>query len=190
LRGGDPAEHAVCPGQERRPASGSHAASYAGASDPAADDAGERVPGASCGAWDRGRARHPACARTDRESLRRGRPCHLSSCPGVHSTSASRCAANGTQITDQDPGADLGEPFRAPVDGDKTLGIDGDDITGRSVSRSPPTSLREGDNGRSRSQTLAASSRGTITLCAVPAISMQRHVEGRCGTELGPLKVS
>ena len=32
--------------------------------------------------------------------------------------------------------------------------------------------------------------RGTITLCAVPVISMQRHVEGRCGTESGPLKVS
>jgi transposase len=41
LRSGDPPEHAVCTRQERRPASGSHAASYAGAADPAADDAGE-----------------------------------------------------------------------------------------------------------------------------------------------------
>ena len=39
-------------------------------------------------------------------------------------------------------------------------------------------------------QTLAGSSSGTITFCAVPVISMQRHVEGRCGTEFGPLKVS
>ena len=36
----------------------------------------------------------------------------------------------------------------------------------------------------------AGSSRGTITLYAVPVISMQRHVEGRCGMEFGPLKVS
>ena len=50
------------------------------------------------------------------------------------------------------------------------------------------TSSREGEDGRRRSQT--CSSRGTITLCAVPVISMQRHVEGRCGTEFGPLKVS
>ena len=49
---------------------------------------------------------------------------------------------------------------------------------------------REGEDGRRRSQTLADSARGTITLCAVPVISMQRHVEGRCGTEFGPLKVS
>jgi transposase len=34
LRGGRAAEHAVCAGQERRPASCSHAASHAGASDP------------------------------------------------------------------------------------------------------------------------------------------------------------
>jgi hypothetical protein len=53
-----------------------------------------------------------------------------------------------------------------------------------------PTRSREGDAGGNRSQTLAGSSRGTITLCAVPVISMQRHVEGRCGTEFGPLKVS
>src|SRR5262249_14769663 len=39
-------------------------------------------------------------------------------------------------------------------------------------------------------QALAGSTSGTITLCAVPVISMQRHVEGRCGTEFGPLKVS
>src|SRR5262249_60661375 len=39
-------------------------------------------------------------------------------------------------------------------------------------------------------QTRAGSSSGTITFCAVPVISMQRHVEGRCGTEFGPLKVS
>ncbi len=52
------------------------------------------------------------------------------------------------------------------------------------------TGSREGGAGRNRSQTLAGSSRGTITLCAVPVISMQRHVEGRCGTEFGPLKVS
>lgn len=32
--------------------------------------------------------------------------------------------------------------------------------------------------------------KGTITLSAVPLISMQRHVEGRCGTESGPLNVS
>src|ERR1700730_15070090 len=76
LRGCHAAEHAVCPGQERRPASCSHASSYAGASDPAADDAGERVPGTSCGAWDRGLARHQACARTDRESLWRRRGYH------------------------------------------------------------------------------------------------------------------
>ena len=31
---------------------------------------------------------------------------------------------------------------------------------------------------------------GTITVCAVPLISMQRHVEGRCGTESGPLNIS
>jgi transposase len=36
---------------------------------PAANDAGERVPGTSGGVGDRGRARHPACARADRESL-------------------------------------------------------------------------------------------------------------------------
>src|SRR4029077_17879391 len=34
LRGCHAAEHAVCPGQERRPGSCSHAASHAGASDP------------------------------------------------------------------------------------------------------------------------------------------------------------
>ena len=39
-------------------------------------------------------------------------------------------------------------------------------------------------------QACAGSYRGTITLCAVPVISMQRQVEGRCGTESGPLKVS
>ena len=50
------------------------------------------------------------------------------------------------------------------------------------------TLSRAGEDGRRRSQT--CSSRGTITLCAVPVISMQRHVEGRCGTEFGPLKVS
>jgi len=58
LRGGEPAEHAVCPGQKRRPAGCSHAASHAGAADPAADDAGERIPGASCRVQDRGRASH------------------------------------------------------------------------------------------------------------------------------------
>jgi hypothetical protein len=68
-----------CSSQERRPASGSHAASHAGTADPAADDAGKRVPGASCGVWDRGRARHQACARTDRESLRRRRARNRSS---------------------------------------------------------------------------------------------------------------
>jgi transposase len=44
--------------------------------DPAADDVGERVPGTSCGAWDRGLARHQACARTDPESLWRRRGYH------------------------------------------------------------------------------------------------------------------
>ena len=39
-------------------------------SDPAADDAGERVPGASGGVGDRGPARYQACARTGRERLR------------------------------------------------------------------------------------------------------------------------
>ncbi len=58
LRGGQPAEHTVCPGQKRRPAGCSHAASHAGAADPAADDAGERIPGASCRVRDSGRARH------------------------------------------------------------------------------------------------------------------------------------
>jgi len=32
--------------------------------------------------------------------------------------------------------------------------------------------------------------KGTITLSAVPLISMQRHVEGRWGMESGPLNVS
>ena len=74
LRGGDPAEHAVCPGQERRPASCSHAASHAGAVDPAADDAGKRVPGASCRIRDRRRARLQACARADGEVFGEGAP--------------------------------------------------------------------------------------------------------------------
>jgi transposase len=43
---------------------------------PAADDAGERVPGTSCGVRDRGCTRHQARARIDRESLRRRRACH------------------------------------------------------------------------------------------------------------------
>ena len=50
--------------------------SYAGASDPAADDAGERVPGASGGVRDRDPARYSTCARTDRESIRRRRGSH------------------------------------------------------------------------------------------------------------------
>ncbi len=45
---------------ERRPASRPHAASHKGAADPAADDAGKRVPGASCRIRDRGCARHQA----------------------------------------------------------------------------------------------------------------------------------
>ena len=56
-RGSNPAEHAVCPGQECRLASCSYAASHAGAPDPAADDAGKCVSGASCRVRDRGRAR-------------------------------------------------------------------------------------------------------------------------------------
>src|SRR5262249_9645511 len=55
-----------------RPASCSYASSHAGALDPAADDAGKRVSGASCRVRDRGRARHQTCARTDRERFRRG----------------------------------------------------------------------------------------------------------------------
>jgi hypothetical protein len=31
---------------------------------------------------------------------------------------------------------------------------------------------------------------GTITLCAVPLISMHRHVDGRWGIESGPLNIS
>ena len=53
-----------------------------------------------------------------------------------------------------------------------------------------PTLARGGDDGRRPYQTCAACTSGTITFCAVPDISIQRHVEGRRGTEFGPLKVS
>jgi len=53
-----------------------------------------------------------------------------------------------------------------------------------------PTLAREGDDGGRPHQTCAAITSGTITFCAVPDISIQRHVEGRRGTEFGPLKVS
>jgi hypothetical protein len=40
------------------------------------------------------------------------------------------------------------------------------------------------------SQAVADSSSGTMTLCAVPSISMQRQVEGRRGIVSGPVNVS
>jgi hypothetical protein len=48
--------------------------------------------------------------------------------------------------------------------------------------------LRRGQNAVALA--LAGSSKGTKAFSAVPFISMQRQVEGRCGTEFGPLCIS